>query len=464
MADVFRILVVDDEATQRELVSGFLKKQGYEVIAAPNGERAMEIFRQEPVELILTDQRMPNISGLDLIKAARAINPESHVIVMTAYGNIETAVEAMKAGAADYLTKPLNLEELRHKIERVRERCSLYAENRELRAALENRHRIAGIIGDSGQMLEVTSLVRRVSSSDATVLIRGESGTGKELIAQAIHYASRRAAKPLIRVNCAALPENLLESELFGHEKGSFTGAIATRKGRFELADGGTLFLDEIGDLPLHLQAKLLRVLQEKEFERVGSSHALKVDVRVLSATHRDLEARIKSGLFREDLYYRLNVVTILLPPLRERRQDLPALMDHFLRVFAEKNGKTIRGFTREARDALLRYDYPGNVRELENLVERAVVLTRDDVIDRGDLPLTLEASEGADDKETHLIAAVEGLERRMIKEALARASGIQTRAAELLGVTERALRYKLRKYGLRGGEPERPDDPPESC
>ena len=463
MAELFRILVVDDEATQRELVSGFLKKQGYDVLTAPNGERAMELFRQEPVELILTDQRMPNVSGLELVKAARAINPETHVIVMTAYGNIESAVEAMKAGAADYLTKPLNLEELRHKIERVRERCRLYAENRELRAELESRHRIEGIVGDSGQMLEVISLVHRVASSDATVLIRGESGTGKELIAQAIHYASARAAKPLIRVNCAALPENLLESELFGHEKGSFTGAIATRKGRFELADGGTLFLDEIGDLPLHLQAKLLRVLQEKEFERVGSSHALKVNVRVLSATHRDLEALIKSGQFREDLYYRLNVVTIVLPPLRERRQDLAALMDHFLRVFTKKNGKTIRGFTRAARDALLRYDYPGNVRELENLIERAVVLTRADVIDRGDLPLTLEVSEGVDDKETHLIAAVEGLERRMIKEALTRAGGIQTRAAELLGITERALRYKLRKYGLRGKEPERPDDPSQS-
>ena len=463
MAEIFRILVVDDEATQRELVCGFLKKQGYEVFAAPSGERALEIFRQEPVELILTDQRMPNVSGLDLIKAARGINPESHVIVMTAYGNIETAVEAMKAGASDYLTKPLNLEELHHKIERVRERCRLYAENRELRAALESRHRIEGIIGDSGQMLEVISLVRRVAPTDATVLIRGESGTGKELIAKAIHYGSARAARPLVRVNCAALPENLLESELFGHEKGSFTGAIATRKGRFELADGGTLFLDEIGDLPLHLQAKLLRVLQEKEFERVGSSHSLKVNVRVLSATHRDLEALIESGKFREDLYYRLNVVTILLPPLRERRPDLPAFMDHFLRVFAQKNGKTIRGFTREAREVLLRYDYPGNVRELENLIERAVVLTRDDVIDRSDLPLTVDASEKPDDKETSLTAAVEGLERRMIKEALARAGGIQTRAAELLGLTERALRYKLRKYGLRGEEPERDHDRSES-
>jgi DNA-binding NtrC family response regulator len=371
--------------------------------------------------------------------------------VMTAYGNIETAVEAMKAGAADYLAKPLNLDELSHRIERIRERQRLYAENKELREELRQRHRIEGIIGESGQMLEVISLIGRVAPSEATVLIRGESGTGKELIAKAIHYASPRAKAPLIRVNCAALPENLLESELFGHEKGAFTGAVATRKGRFELADGGTLFLDEIGDLPPHLQAKLLRVLQEREFERVGSSKPLSVNVRMLSATHRDLEARIKTGEFREDLYYRLNVVTIMLPPLRERRQDIPALMDHFLRLFAQKNGKVISGFTREARNALLRYDFPGNVRELENLIERAVVLTRDEVIGRGDMPLTLEESEGKNDRQTHLVAAVEGLERRMIKDALALAGGIQTRAAEALGITERALRYKLKKYGFQG-------------
>ncbi|HWP23801.1 MAG TPA: sigma-54 dependent transcriptional regulator [Candidatus Binatia bacterium] len=453
MAHLFRILVVDDEAPQRELIRGFLEKQGYEVLTAASGEQGLEILKREPVELILTDQRMPGLSGLELLKSARTINPEIDVIVMTAYGNIETAVEAMKAGASDYLAKPLHLEELRHKIERLRERHLLYVENRELREALESRHRIEGIIGESGQMLEVISLVRRVAASEATVLIRGESGTGKELIAKAIHYASPRASAPLVRVNCAALPENLLESELFGHERGSFTGAVATRKGRFETADGGTLFLDEIGDLPMHLQAKLLRVLQEREFERVGSSQPLKVNVRVLSATHRDLEALMKSGQFREDLYYRLNVVTIVLPPLRERRQDLPRLMEHFLAVFAEKNHKTIRGFTHEARHALLRYDYPGNVRELENLIERAVVLTRDDVIGREDLPLTLEEAEAIGEQEPNLTAAVEGLERRMIQDALTRAGGIQTRAAELLGITERALRYKLKKYGLRGSD-----------
>ena len=449
MNDSIRILVVDDEASQRELVSGYLKKQGFEVFTAAGGESALELFRQAPMELILTDQRMPGLSGLDLLKAAREINPETQVIVMTAYGSVETAVEAMRDGAADYVAKPLNLDELRQKIQRIVEQHRLYAENRALREELKSRHRIEGIIGESGQMVEVISLVQRVAASEATVLIRGESGTGKELIAKAIHYTSPRAARPLVRVNCAALPENLLESELFGHEKGSFTGAISTRKGRFELADTGTLFLDEIGDLPLHLQAKLLRVLQEREFERVGSSQPIKVNVRILSATHRDLESLMRAGQFRDDLYYRLNVVTILVPPLRERRQDLPPLMDHFLKLFAAKNGKSLRGFSRAARDALLRYDYPGNVRELENLLERAVVLCRGDVIDRGDLPLILDDPDALSEAQTQLTAAVEGLERRMIREALKRANGVQTRAAELLGVTERALALQAQKIWI---------------
>ncbi len=460
MNNSIRILVVDDEASQRELVSGYLRKQGYQVLAASGGEQALEIFKREAVELILTDQRMPDLSGLDLLKAARLLNPETQVIVMTAYGNVEAAVEAMKEGAIDYLIKPLNLDELRQKIQRIVERHRLYSENLALREELKTRHRIEGIIGESGQMIEVVSLVHRVAASDATVLIRGESGTGKELIAKAIHYAGSRAARPLVRVNCAALPENLLESELFGHEKGSFTGAISTRKGRFELADTGTLFLDEIGDLPVHLQAKLLRVLQEREFERIGSSQPIKVNVRIISATHRDLEALMRAGQFRDDLYYRLNVVTILVPPLRERREDLPVLMDHFLKIFAAKNGKVLRGFSREARDALLRYDYPGNVRELENLVERAVVLCRGDVIGHGDLPLTLEGAEAAVEPQRGLSAAVEGLERRMIKDALKRADGVQTRAADFLGITERALRYKLKKYGLQGEDGDATNSP----
>lgn len=449
MADPFRILVVDDEPAQRELVSGFLRKQGFDVVEAAGGGEAVARFKHELFDLVLTDQRMPDLSGLEVLEAVKSTSPEAAVVIMTAYGTIETAVSAIRAGAADYLTKPLNLDELLHRVLRVRERYHLVRENRELREALTERHRVDGIIGDSGQMQEVLSLVRRVAPSDATVLIRGESGTGKELIARALHYASPRAAGPLVKVNCAALAESLLEAELFGHEKGAFTGAVASRKGRFELADGGSIFLDEIGDLPPHLQVKLLRVLQEREFERVGSSRPIKVDVRLLAATHRNLEALVRDGRFRDDLYYRINVVTIVLPPLRERREDLAPLIEHFLRAFAGKNGKTVRGLTREAREALLRYDYPGNIRELENLMERAVVLTRDDVIGMEDLPLTLEAPVPESGEGAGLIAAVEGLERRMIREALAKAEGTQTRAAELLGISERVLRYKLRKYGL---------------
>ncbi len=456
----FRILVVDDEPAQREMVSGFLKKQGFDVSTAESGVKALQLFRQDSVDLILTDQKMPTMSGSDLLQAVRAINPETPVILMTAFGSIEAAVAAIQGGATDYLTKPLNLNEVFFRIRQVSDRYRIIAENRELREALQSRHRIEGIIGESGRMLEVVSLVRRVAPSEATVLIRGESGTGKELIAKAIHFASPRASGPLVRVNCAALPETLLESELFGHEKGAFTGALTSRQGRFELADGGTLFLDEIGDLPLHLQAKLLRVLQEREYEKVGSSRSVHVNVRILAASHRPLEALIKAGQLREDLYYRLNVVTILIPPLRERRSDLSPLIDHFLRLFAEKNGKTIRGLTREARDMLLRYDYPGNVRELENLTERAVVLTRDDVIGSSDLPLTVQEPEAEDEQGTNLTATVEAVERRMIREALARSDGVQIRAAELLGISERALRYKLTKYGFRD-QASNPDSDP---
>jgi len=451
MGEPFRILVADDEPAQRELVGGFLRKHGFEVTQAADGRQALARFKQEPFDLVLTDQKMPDLSGLELLEGVRAITPEAAVLIMTAYGTIETAVSAIKAGAADYLTKPVNLDELLHRIHQVQERQRLLTENRELRDALVGRHRVEGIIGESGQMQEVLSLVRRVAPSDATVLIRGESGTGKELIAKAIHYASPRASGLLVKVNCAALPETLIESELFGHEKGAFTGAVSARKGRFELADGGSLFLDEIGDLPAPVQVKLLRVLQERELERVGSSRPIAVNVRLLAATHRNLEALVREGRFRDDLYYRINVVTITLPPLRERREDLPLFIDHFLRTFAAKNGKTIRGLSREARETLLRYDYPGNVRELENLIERAVVLTRDEVIGLADLPLTLAEPAPEPEAGVGLIAAVEGLERRMIREALAQANGTQTRAAELLGISERVLRYKLKKYGLSG-------------
>jgi two-component system NtrC family response regulator len=446
----FRVLLADDEPLQLELLRGFLAKRGFDVATAGDGEQALARVRAAPVDVVVTDQKMPGLSGLELIDAVRAIHPEVAVIVLTAYGTIEDAVAAIKAGATDYLTKPVHLDELLHRLAQVREKQRLIAENRALREALRERHRVEGILGESGVMQEVLSLVSRVAPSDATVLIRGESGTGKELIAKAIHYASRRRDAPLVTVNCAALPETLLESELFGHEKGAFTGAAVARRGRFEAAQGGTLFLDEIGDVPLHLQVKLLRVLQEREIERLGSSRPVPVDVRLLAATHRDLEALVRDGRFREDLYYRINVVTVAVPALRERRDDIPLLLEHFLTKVARANGKTVRGLTRDARDALLRYDYPGNVRELENIIERAVVLTRDDVIDVADLPLSVRAADREDEATpATLPAAVEAVERRMIREALARADGVQTRAAELLGISERVLRYKLQKYGV---------------
>src|SRR3990172_9022327 len=353
--DSLRILVVDDEAPQRELIGGFLKKQGHDVLLAGSGAEALTRLREMRVDLVLSDFKMPGMSGLEVLRGVKAVNPEIPFILMTAYGTVETAVQAMREGAADYLTKPLDLEELQLRIGNVTEQVRLRSAVRDLQARVVERHRLEGIIGESGRMREVRALVKQVAPSDATVLVRGESGTGKELIARAIHFNSRRAAGPLVTLNCAALPEQLLESELFGHEKGAFTRAVAQRKGRFELADGGSIFLDEIGDLTPALQVKLLRVLQERQFERLGGTRTLTVDVRILAATHRDLEQAMRDGTFREDLYYRLNVVSIQIPPLRERREDIAALLEHFLLRFAQKNRREVTGVTAAARDALLR-------------------------------------------------------------------------------------------------------------
>ncbi len=455
--DALRILVVDDEAAQRELIVGFLKKQGHEVFQAGSGAEALSRVRETRVDLVISDFKMPGMSGLELLRGVKGVNPEIPFILVTAYGTVETAVQAMKEGAADYITKPLDLEELLLRIGRVGEQVRLQSAVRDLQARLVERHRLEGIVGESGRMQEVLALVKQVAPSAATVLIRGESGTGKELVARAIHFHSPRAAGPLVSLNCAALPEQLLESELFGHERGAFTGAVAQRKGRFELADGGTIFLDEIGDLSPALQVKLLRVLQERQFERLGGSRTLTVNVRILAATHRDLEGAIKTGAFREDLYYRLNVVTIQIPPLRERREDIPPLLDHFLRKFAQKNRREVTGLTAAARDALLRYDYPGNVRELENIVERAVLLTRGRVVDLDDLPVALRPGEpGAAEPGTpgvphRLPDLLAGIERQAIRAALERHGGVQTQAAAELGISERVLRYKMKKYGLEG-------------
>jgi two-component system NtrC family response regulator len=447
------ILVVDDEAAQRDILGGLLRKQGYAVREVPSGAAALAVLRAEPVDLILTDVKMSRMSGLELLREARALNPELPVVVLTAYGSVTDAVAAMRDGAVDYLTKPVDIDAVLHRVRKVLEGQQLLTENRALREALRGRYRLEGIVAESGKMQEVLSVVHRVAPSHTTVLICGESGTGKELIAQAIHYQSPRSGRPLVKVNCAALPEALLESELFGHVRGAFTGAVADRPGRFEVADGGTLFLDEIGAISPAVQAKLLRVLQEREFERVGASRTMKVDVRLIAATNRDLEAGVREQRFREDLYYRLNVVSILVPPLRERREDILPLLDHFVKKYAAANGKAIRGLTREARDAFLKYEYPGNIRELENLVERAVVLTRGEAIDVEDLPVALHAAgeeSGPVAIPGSLPAELETLERRMIEDALARTDGVQTRAAELLGIGERALRYKMKKLGLK--------------
>ena len=449
-----RILIVDDEKVQLEILEGFLVKQGYEATAAEDGQRALEKFKNGSFDAVLTDYRMPGMDGIQLLREVRRLQPEAVVVIMTAYGTVGTAVAAMKEGAYDYLTKPIDLDELLLLIQRVEREVGLDQENRELKEQLREKFKVDFIVSASRQMEEALNLVGRVSRSSATILILGESGTGKELIARAIHYSSPRADKPFVKVNCAALPENLLESELFGHEKGAFTGAVARRIGRFELADQGSIFLDEIGDLSPSLQMKLLRVLQEKEFERVGSNQTIRSDVRVIAATNRTLEAAIPKGTFREDLYYRLNVVTISLPPLRERKEDIPLLVEHFLKKYNRENKKKVTSLSKEGRDLLRRYDYPGNVRELENIVERAVVLCRGDTLTTQDLPLNLregkaEAALERDRGTQSLPGTLEEIERQLILKALERSGGVQTKAAEELGISERVLRYKMKKYSL---------------
>ena len=443
-----RILVVDDEASQRTVLAGFLKKRGFSVVVAGSAEEALRAA-SSPLDLVLSDLRMPGMSGLDLIKELRRINPDLQVVLMTAFGTVASAVEAMKHGAADYLTKPVDLDELEVIVTRSLERRALESENRELRRELESRYRLQGLETASARMAGAINTAARAAASRATILIRGESGTGKELLARAIHYASPRAKRPFVAVNIAALPESLIESELFGHERGAFTGADRELRGRFELADGGTLLLDEVGDLPKPTQGKLLRALQEQSFERLGGTRTLRVDVRVIAATNRDIESMTRSGEFREDLYYRLNVVTIEVPPLRDRREDIPLLVQHFLEQFATEGGG-LKRVSRECMDTLVRYSYPGNVRELENIVHRAVVLARGPLIGTTDLPdhvtgLPVESAQ----KPVTFVERVEDFERTLIVDALAKSNGVQTHAARLLGMSERHLRYKLKKYSL---------------
>ncbi len=450
-----RILIMDDEAGERKRIGDYLTQKQYDVLAVATVQEAMDAVKRERFDAFVTDCNIPGVDALRTSDEARRVNPDMAVIIMTAFGTIETAVKAIKAGAYDYLPKPIDLEQLVVLIERISERRDLIRENSELKELLIERYKFDEIVSTSHAMEEVLNMAGRVAASSATVMLRGESGTGKELLAKAIHYHSPRANAPLIKVNCAALPETLLESELFGHEKGAFTGATARRTGRFEAADKGTLFLDEIGELTPGMQVKLLRVLQEREFERLGGNETIKVDVRVITATNRDIEKAVNEGAFREDLYYRLNVVSVVIPPLRDRKEDIPGFLDFFIKKYSSENKKSITGISAETRDLLMRYSYPGNVRELENIIERAVVLAKKGVITTADLPIhvrtaTSEGNISAQKLKGSLNETLDTVERGIILEALKETGGVQTRAAEKLGISERVLRYKLKKYTIK--------------
>ena len=450
MSESPRILVVDDETSNLKVLERLLSKSGYEVLLADSGPAALEVLRSAQPAVLLTDLKMPGMDGLELLKVARTVAPETEVLLMTAYGTVEIAVEAMKEGAYDFITKPLKRHDVLRAVGKALEKAQLLAENRQLREQVaaqgHKRGPFAAIIGRSDALRSVLEVARQVAPSEATLLITGESGTGKELLARALHELSDRRGGPMIRVNCAAIPETLFESELFGYEKGAFTGAANRKPGRFELADGGTLFLDEVAEMSPASQVKLLRVLQEGEFERVGGTKTVSVDVRLIAATNRDLERDVAERKFREDLYYRLNVIPIHLPSLRERREDIPLLAAHFARVYAEKNRKDLRGITDDALDALASHRWPGNVRELENTIERAVVLCRDDRVGMSNLPPSLQPEGGgAARKLTFAIGTpLREIEQIAIEETLRYTGGDKKLAARLLGIAARTIYRKL--------------------
>ena len=451
-----RILVVDDEQSMREFLEIFLRREGYAVSTAADVDTAIAHLEADEIDLVITDLQMPEKTGLDLILAAREVSPETVTIVVTAFGTTDSAISAMKEGAYDYLTKPFKVDELSIVIDKALEKKLLSNENQRLRRELRSQARDRNILGSSRAMQEVFDLIAQVAETKTNVLVTGESGTGKELVAQAIHQQSARASEPFIAINCGAIPENLLESELFGHVKGAFTGAVQNKEGLFEAATGGTLFLDEIGELSQPLQVKLLRALQEKSIRRVGDTVDRKVDVRIVSATNRRLEEEVAEGRFREDVYYRLNVIQLDLPPLREREEDIPLLAQHFIRRFSEELGKDVDGMDAEAYDLLAAHPFPGNVRELENLIERAVALARGPVIGPDLLPPTVTrpaasptnapavTAEGGD-----LEALVADYERSLLEAALVQSKGVKKQAARLLGISFRSFRYRLEKLGV---------------
>ncbi|MFQ6121963.1 MAG: sigma-54-dependent transcriptional regulator [Dehalococcoidales bacterium] len=441
-----KVLVVDDEAVIRESLRDWLTDAGYQVFAAENGHQALEILEKERLGIVIADLVMPEMDGIELMRKAKKILPNVEVIIITAYGSVPTAIAAMREGAYDYIEKPFCPDRVELLIERIMEHRGLIEENLSLHRKLEERYRFENIIAKSPKMQRVIEMIKIVAKSNATVLITGDSGTGKELVARAIHSQSYRRDKPFIAVSCAALPESLLESELFGHEKGSFTGAYAQKKGKFESANKGTLFLDEIGEISANMQVHLLRVLEEKEFTRVGGNELIKVDVRVISATNKELKEAVANGGFREDLYYRLNVVTIELPLLRERREDIPLLANYFLKKFAEENQKEITGFSPDAVDLLLKYEWPGNVRELENAIERAVILAKGPLIEVTDLPRDTLLTVGSSTAQGQTLKEVE---KNHILKILTRSGGNYSQTARILGITRMSLYNKVRAYGL---------------
>src|SRR5579864_2034931 len=448
------ILIVEDEPRMRRLLEISLSEDGHIVRIAPDAEAGLKSLAREPADVVVTDLKLPGMSGLEFLQEARRMNSGIPVIVMTAYGSVETAVEAMKAGASDYVLKPFTIAEMKLVIAKELDVQRVRDENRSLKEALGKRYQFHNIVARSAKMQEVLALLERVAATNSTVLIGGESGVGKDLVARAIHQNSRRASGPFIKVNSTAVPDTLFESELFGVEKGAFTGALASKPGKFELADKGTLFLDEIGDVPAQIQVKLLRVLQEREFERLGGTKTLKVDVRLIAATNRDLRAALEEGTFREDLYYRLNVVPIDIPPLREHKEDIPDLVKHFFARFARENESAPREVSPAALQLLMDYHWPGNVRQLENIIERALALSSSAVIDVNDIHLDKPARGGAGSSGGEAPFLPDGMtleqwEDEMIREAMRRTGGNKSEAARLLGLSRNTLRYRLSKLGV---------------
>ena len=445
-----RILVVDDEEQMRDLLVKVLERKGYQVSVCGNGADALAFLEREPVDLVVTDVRMPGLSGMEALRAIKELNPEIVVIIMTAFGSIDQAVQAVKEGAYDYINKPFKIDEMMLTIEKALEERRLRHEVSALRQELRTRYHFENLIGKSRAMQEIFVLIEQVAGSRSTVMVYGKSGTGKELVAKAIHYNSPRASRAFVAVNCAAIPAELLESELFGHEKGSFTGAIATKVGKFELATGGSLFLDEVGSMRLDLQAKILRALQEREVERVGGTRTIKIDVRVIAATNRDLKKAVEEEAFREDLYYRLNVVPITLPDLKDRQEDIPLLANHFVQKFAQESNPAIREISKEAMAVLMSHAWPGNVRELENVIERAVTLGHGPAVLPTDLPPHLAGGANPLERALAREATLEDLERDYIAMILQRTKGHQIRASTILGIDRRTLYRKIRRYGLK--------------